>query len=102
MFRHVLNVCDDMGERLAYMLGITSPKYASEINAYNRKCREDEDRKKREEESFSGWKQQDSSLHSQTTTQHQNLQESHQMHQLDPMSVESMAGIPQNAVSLHM
>ncbi|XP_071790584.1 protein FAM177A1-like [Asterias amurensis] len=38
-----LGVCDFLGERLAYFLGITSPKYQYAINEYNR-LEEDERR----------------------------------------------------------
>ena len=72
-----------MGERLAYFFGITSPKYACEINAYNRKLKEEEDRKRRQEQSFSGWRQETKAAN-----------EGHQMHQLDPISVESLSVLP--------
>lgn len=59
MFRaakSVLDFCDDCGEKLAYFFGITSPKYEYEINAYNRMIKQEEERKKREIETFAGWR----------------------------------------------
>ena len=33
---HFITACDFVGEKLAYFLGITSPKYQYAINEYNR------------------------------------------------------------------
>jgi len=68
-----------MGERLAYFFGITSPKYSTEINAYNRRLREQESEAKRQQE-FSGWRSEGQ----------QRGPRPQQMRQLDPISVQDL------------
>ncbi|CAG2166457.1 unnamed protein product [Oppiella nova] len=50
-----LKVCDYLGENLAHFLGITSPKYESEIDEYMRRMAEQEMHRKRQLQEFSGW-----------------------------------------------
>lgn len=46
-----INVIDYVGETLAYILGITTPKYQLEINEYNRI----QERLKKSQEETKGW-----------------------------------------------
>jgi hypothetical protein len=86
------------------MFGITSPKYSWEIQAYNRKVKGDEKRKKQEEESFSGWKSQSTDDPETSTQSGPRIGAVHQMQPLDPISVESIATVPSpyEAPVLHM
>jgi len=58
-----LKVCDYMGEGLANILGITSPKYQYEIDEYNRIVDEDIHLKEKQLSHFSGWTQSDHNKH---------------------------------------
>ena len=50
-----LAVCDSLGERLAWWLGITSPKYYYEIQEAKRMKREEEERLARQDAEMAGW-----------------------------------------------
>ena len=50
-----LSVCDNIGEKLAWWLGITSPKYYYEIQEAKRMLKEEEERKKRMDAEMAGW-----------------------------------------------
>ena len=50
-----LAVCDSLGERLAWWLGITSPKYYYEIQEAKRMKREEEERLSRQDAEMAGW-----------------------------------------------
>ena len=50
-----LAVCDSIGERLAWWLGITSPKYYYEIQEAKRMKREEEERLARQDAEMAGW-----------------------------------------------
>ncbi|XP_012278555.1 protein FAM177A1 isoform X2 [Orussus abietinus] len=54
----VLDGCDYMGEWLADILGITSPKYEFEINEYLRMQAAEAEEKKREDLEMGGWNDQ--------------------------------------------
>ncbi|XP_023725778.1 protein FAM177A1 isoform X2 [Cryptotermes secundus] len=53
--RKSLQVCDYMGEHLASILGITTPKYQYEIDEYNSIMAEEEERQKKKELEMGGW-----------------------------------------------
>ncbi|RWS16551.1 hypothetical protein B4U79_15146 [Dinothrombium tinctorium] len=55
--RNTLQVCDYLGEKLASMLGITTPKYEYEIEEYKRMCREERAYKEKQKELYAGWTQ---------------------------------------------
>ena len=50
-----LAVCDSIGERLAWWLGITSPKYYYEIQEAKRMKKEEEERLARQDAEMAGW-----------------------------------------------
>ena len=50
-----LAVCESIGERLAWWLGITSPKYYYEIQEAKRMLKEEEERKKNTDAEMAGW-----------------------------------------------
>ena len=50
-----LAVCDSLGERLAWWLGITSPKYYYEIQEAKRMKKEEEERLARQDAEMAGW-----------------------------------------------
>ena len=50
-----LSVCDAAGERLAWWLGITSPKYYYEIQEAKRMQKEEEERKSKQDGEMAGW-----------------------------------------------
>ena len=50
-----LDVLDDWGERLAFLFGITSPKYAVEMRAHERSLRSDVVRASQQQQQFAGW-----------------------------------------------
>lgn len=50
-----LKVCDAAGEKLAWWLGITSPKYYYEIQEAKRMQKEEEERKSRTDAEMAGW-----------------------------------------------
>jgi len=50
-----LSVCDNVGEKLAWWLGITSPKYYYEIQEAKRMLKEEEERKTRMDAEMAGW-----------------------------------------------
>lgn len=50
-----LRAADTMGEKLAWWLGITSPKYYYEIQEAKRMMKEEEERKKRMDAEMAGW-----------------------------------------------
>ena len=50
-----LAVCDSVGEKLAWWLGITSPKYYYEIQEAKRMMKEEEERKSRLDAEMAGW-----------------------------------------------
>eukprot|EP00088_Acartia_fossae_P052791 TRINITY_DN59803_c0_g1_i1.p1 TRINITY_DN59803_c0_g1~~TRINITY_DN59803_c0_g1_i1.p1 ORF type:complete len:157 (+),score=48.05 TRINITY_DN59803_c0_g1_i1:3-473(+) len=52
---NTLSVCDSVGERLAWWLGITSPKYYYEIQEAKRMMKEQEERKSRMDAEMAGW-----------------------------------------------
>ncbi|KAG1700916.1 Protein FAM177A1 [Nymphon striatum] len=52
-----LTVCDYFGERLAWMLGITSPKFQYELDEAKRMAEEEETEKKIEDEEYAGWRE---------------------------------------------
>ncbi|KAK7794391.1 hypothetical protein R5R35_011671 [Gryllus longicercus] len=52
-----LKVCDYLGEGLANILGITTPKYQYEINEYERMVKEQEEAKKKEDIEMRGWRE---------------------------------------------
>jgi len=51
----ILGYCDQWGEKLAWILGITSPKYYYEIQDYERSKQEEEERLKRMGVEAQGW-----------------------------------------------
>lgn len=51
----VLHYCDLAGERLAYMFGITSPKYHREIDEYYRIKKQEEELIKKQHAEYAGW-----------------------------------------------
>lgn len=53
--RKSLQVCDYLGEHLASLFGITTPKYQYEIDEYNRIMAEEEERQRKKELEMSGW-----------------------------------------------
>ena len=50
-----LRVCDAAGEKLAWWLGITSPKYYYEIQEAKRMQKEEEERKSKQDAEMAGW-----------------------------------------------
>ena len=50
-----LDVLDDWGERLAFMFGITSPRFAAQIDAAKRSAKHDAMRSATHEQQFAGW-----------------------------------------------
>merc|ERR1712098_62785 len=50
-----LRICDAAGEKLAWWLGITSPKYYYEIQEAKRMQKEEEERKNRQDAEMAGW-----------------------------------------------
>ena len=50
-----LAVCDSVGEKLAWWLGITSPKYYYEIQEAKRMMKEEQERKERMDAEMAGW-----------------------------------------------
>ena len=50
-----LAVCDSVGEKLAWWLGITSPKYYYEIQEAKRMMKEEEEKKARMDAEMAGW-----------------------------------------------
>ena len=50
-----LAVCDSVGEKLAWWLGITSPKYYYEIQEAKRMKKEEEERLARQDAEMAGW-----------------------------------------------
>jgi len=50
-----LSVADAAGEKLAWWLGITSPKYYYEIQEAKRMQKEEEERKERQDAEMAGW-----------------------------------------------
>ena len=50
-----LRICDAAGEKLAWWLGITSPKYYYEIQEAKRMQKEEEERKSRQDAEMAGW-----------------------------------------------
>ena len=50
-----LGYCDFFGEKLAWALGITSPKYYYEIQEAKRMIKEEEERKTRLDAEMAGW-----------------------------------------------
>lgn len=52
---NTLAVCDSLGEKLAWWLGITSPKYYYEIQEAKRMMKEEEERKTRMDAEMAGW-----------------------------------------------
>jgi len=50
-----LTVCDAAGEKLAWWLGITSPKYYYEIQDAKRMLKEEEERKSKQDAEMAGW-----------------------------------------------
>ena len=53
----VLGYCDFLGEKLAWALGITSPKYFYEIEDFKREQEEERERKEKQDEEMKGWTQ---------------------------------------------
>ena len=53
----MLRFCDYLGEKLAWGLGITSPKYFYELEEYKRSKQRDEERKAKMEEQMKGWRE---------------------------------------------
>ena len=51
----ILETCDAIGERCAYYLGITSPKYQREIDEHTRIIKEEEMLKAEEKAEYAGW-----------------------------------------------
>lgn len=51
----MLSYCDSWGERLAWLFGITSPKYYYELEEFKRMQEEEQERKKQEQEQNQGW-----------------------------------------------
>jgi len=51
-----LAVCDTVGEKFAWWLGITSPKYYYEIQEYKRQMQQEEERRKRQDAEMAGWR----------------------------------------------
>ena len=51
----ILETCDAIGERFAYFLGITSPKYQREIDEHNRIVREEQELQAEEKAEYAGW-----------------------------------------------
>jgi len=52
-----LSTCDNVGEKLAWWFGITSPKYYYEIEEARRMNEEEEERKQRQDAEMAGWSQ---------------------------------------------
>jgi hypothetical protein len=52
----LLTYCDFVGEKLAWFLGITSPKYYYELEEFKRMKLEEEERQKRQDAESAGWK----------------------------------------------
>merc|ERR1719309_514970 len=50
-----LSVCDAAGEKLAWWLGITSPKYYYEIQEAKRMLAEEQERKSKQDAEMAGW-----------------------------------------------
>jgi len=50
-----LGVCDRWGEKFAWWLGITSPKYYYEIQEYKRMKEREEERASRQDAEMAGW-----------------------------------------------
>lgn len=57
-----LAICDYLGEKLAFLFGITSPKYQYEIEEYYRQKKEDEDCKKKQKDEYAGWQADDKNV----------------------------------------
>ncbi|XP_054153515.1 protein FAM177A1-like [Oppia nitens] len=62
MGNKTLEVCDYLGENLANFLGITSPKYESEINEYYRQMAEQKNYEEKQKSEFAGWQTSSSDL----------------------------------------
>jgi len=58
---NVVSVLDTVGEKLAWWMGITSPKYYYEIQEAIRMKEEEEKRRKEEDAEMSGWQEQSDS-----------------------------------------
>merc|ERR1712025_1107063 len=57
----VLAACDYVGESLAGVLGITSPKYQYEIDEYKRTVQEEKEIREQESAEMAGWSAHDAS-----------------------------------------
>ncbi|XP_076314287.1 uncharacterized protein LOC143226774 [Tachypleus tridentatus] len=56
--------CDFVGEKLAHLFGITTPKYQYELEEYQRMLKEEEEEKEKTTEENVGWKQEKDQLRS--------------------------------------
>lgn len=61
----VLGACDFVGEKIAGILGITSPKYSYEIEQF-KKIEEERKKTQEEEKSMGGWMQETANVRSES------------------------------------